>query len=327
MHLVSLPTVSLFFASSFASPHSKRSVSGPVIDADFPDPAIIKTGGTWYAFATGTGDRPGIKTQIASSPDFETWTVLDQDALGTLPSWVNETSPNVWAPDVIRRKDGKFLMYFAATTTTAGEDRFHCVGTAVSDSVEGPYDSNSDTPLACPTDQGGAIDASGFRDADGARYVLYKIDANALGNGGSCGNTVPPILSTPIMIQRVKQDGFTPVGEAVELITNDEADGPLVEAPAMRKYGDTYFLFFSSNCYDSDLYDVSYATSASPTGGFVKTDTPLFVTGDHGLIGPGGADVRGKHMAFHGYRSEDDLGGPRAMYVATLTVDGDTVSA
>jgi hypothetical protein len=39
--------------------------------------------------------------QVASSMDFETWDLLDIEALATLSLW--ETDINHWAPDVVRR--------------------------------------------------------------------------------------------------------------------------------------------------------------------------------------------------------------------------------
>lgn len=212
-------------------------------------------------------------------------------------------------------------MYYSAVTTTAGNGAFHCVGTATSDSIEGPFNSNSDQPFACPTDQGGALDASAFRDVDGTNYALYKIDANAKGHGGVCGNTVEPIVKTPIMIQKVQADGTTKIGNPVELIHNTGLDGPLVEAPYMIRTGaGVYVLFFSSNCWTTKDYDVSYATSSSPTGPFAKTRTPLFVTGVAGMIGPGGASVAsdGTSMVLHGYENMDKVGSVRSMYVVSI---------
>lgn len=247
---------------------------------------------------------------------------------GILPPWVNQHNPQIWAPDILARDDGTYILYFSALHTShAG---IHCIGTATSTSILGPFDSNSDTPFACPVDQGGAIDASAFLDPDdGSRYVVYKIDGNALGHGGLCGNTVEPVVSTPIMIQRVAEDWTTPVGEAVQLLDRGEFDGPLVEAPAMMKRDGVYYLFFSSNCYTSALYDTSYATSASPKGGFAKARFPLLVQGfAPGVAGPGHADVVVEggevFMAFHAYATYDDVGGRRAMFVRRLEV-GDSL--
>lgn len=103
-------------------------------------------------------------------------------------------------------------MYYSATIVA--DLRLHCVGAAKASNVLGPY-VPQDEPFTCPTDQGGAIDASGY-EADGQRYVLYKVvsedinssdfpldvlltspqDGNALGNGGLCGNASQSSEST-----------------------------------------------------------------------------------------------------------------------------------
>ena len=62
-------------------------------------------------------------------------------------------------------------MYYSAST--AANPRLHCVGVATADNVLGPY-VPQDEPIICPTEQGGAIDASGY-ECDGQRYVVYKV--------------------------------------------------------------------------------------------------------------------------------------------------------
>lgn len=80
---------------SSQAPVTKRAFSsGPVITSNFPDPAFINVGGTYYAFATTNGAQ---NVQVATSPDFNTWTVTGSDALPTIPSW---STGDVWAPDV-----------------------------------------------------------------------------------------------------------------------------------------------------------------------------------------------------------------------------------
>lgn len=141
-------------------------------------------------------------------------------------------------------------MYYSAST--AADASKHCVGAATSQSILGPYKPQSGA-LFCPLSQGGAIDASGFKDpTDGKRYAVYKVDGNSLGHGGDCGNTKAPLVSTPLVLQPVASDGITFRGQATTLLdhrgTTQNADGTddgIVEAPALVKQGSTYFLFFS----------------------------------------------------------------------------------
>lgn len=302
---------SVTLAAPTANRIAKRSVSA-VINSDFPDPALIKVGTTYYAFAT-TGD--GKNARIASSSDWTTWNVLDKDALPltTKPSWINQAGAGVWAPDVIQLDDGTFRMTYSASA--ASDTSKHCVGIASSSSVEGPYTPVSDAAFACPLDLGGAIDSSFFKDNDGTLYVVYKVDGNSISK------------STPIMIQQVnKADGHTKIGSASQILVNGQYDGGITEAPSMMRVDNVYYLTFSSNAYNTDYYDVSYATSTSPTSGFTKSTSPLLVTNDYGLGGPGGADMLNDNgnlkMVFHA-----NIGGPghgggaRGMWTAAISVN------
>jgi beta-xylosidase len=314
----------------------KRSISGAVITVDFPDPSIVKVDNGWYAFGTQSiYDNKNIHIQVASSSDFNYWSLHNgQDALPNLPGWVDASNPLVWAPDILhlvsnahdeadiqvtdmpKQDDGTFVMYFSATTNTGGNGNLHCIGTATSQSVGGPY-TPSANPWYCPTGQGGAIDAAGFRDADGTWYVTYKIDGNANGHGGICNNGVNPIVNTPIMIQRVAADGISKQGSPSTIMNLQASDGPDIEAPAMIRRGNTYILMFSSHCYSTNSYDTLYATSSSATGGFVRGGS--LVGG-----GKGGLDASfdATHVVFHGLQGD----GRRFMYTGILNINGNSVT-
>jgi len=83
------------------SPLFQKRAKGPWLglNTDFPDPSFMKAADNkWYAFGTnGNGKR----IQVARSDDFNTWTLLDVEALPTLSTW--ETDRDHWAPDVILR--------------------------------------------------------------------------------------------------------------------------------------------------------------------------------------------------------------------------------
>ena len=239
---------------------------------DFADPSIVQYNDTVYAFATTNGIDANV--QIASrSSTSSTWSLWSgYDALPVVGSWSAALqSPNgwanhyVWAPNVVQNDFGEWIMYYSASL--AFGPAFHCTGAAVSNTIQGPYTPYGSDPLICPLSSGGAIDASGFRDVDGSRWIVYKIDGNSMGGGGVCGNTVPPIQSTPIMLQRVAGNAVTLIDSPIQILDRDDSDGPLVEAPALViAPGGWYVLFFSRGCYDSDRYDVSYAVATSITG-------------------------------------------------------------
>jgi hypothetical protein len=76
-----------------------------------------------------------------------------------------------------------------------------------------------------------------------------------------------------------------------------------------------YVLFYSAGSYAGNSYFTGYAVSPSLTGPYTKAYRPLITTDSvNGAVqGPGGADVLGAHVYFHGW-----LSGHRGMYVADL---------
>lgn len=215
-------------------------------------------------------------------------------------------------------------MYYSAEAQSSSAH--HCVGVAVTDGPDptGPY-IPAGSPFACPLTQGGAIDASGFLDQDGTRYVAYKIDGNSIGHGGNCNNGVAPLVATPIMLQKVADDAVTPVGDPVQILDRDDSDGPLVEAPYLILHEGVYILFYSTHCYTDPAYDVRYATAPSVYGPYTKTDVSWIKTGDYGLTSPGGATVCGcgGMMLLHGFCNG---GAERCMYASDISITGVTVN-
>lgn len=170
-----------------------------------------------------------------------------------------------------------------------------------------------DYPLACPDlhTLGGAIDPDGFYDpSTHKRYVVYKTDGNSLGHGGTCSNSIAPIMPTPLMLQEVStHDGITPIGGPVQLLDRDVIDGPLIEAPSLHRSAEgIYFLFYSSNCFTTPAYDVAYATATNINGPYTRATRPLLITSDANLVGPGGLDIirGGDMMVFHGHLTVDN---------------------
>ncbi|MFI2363514.1 family 43 glycosylhydrolase [Promicromonospora sp. NPDC019610] len=272
-----------------------------VLDRDFPDPDVSKFGNTYYAYATNQGKN--LPWATAPDPDGP-WTFQSTDALPTLGAWAK--TGRTWAPDVSRRADGKYLLYYTAWHSASGRQ---CIGAALADSPGGPFAPVGSEPLICPLEAGGAIDASSFVDTDGTRYILWKNDGNAIG------------ATTWIHVQRVAADGLTFQGGATQVLRNDRADeAGIIEAPVVTKVDGTYVLFYSAGPYSTNSYGTNYAVASSITGPYTKAFRFLMTTDslDGAVSGPGGADVLrdagGDKLVFHGHR---DAGG-RGMYVADL---------
>src|SRR3712207_612543 len=62
-----------------------RPYQNPVYTEDFPDPAVLRVGNRYYAYATQGG---GSNIQVLTSPDLTHWTA-GPDALPQLGSWAS----------------------------------------------------------------------------------------------------------------------------------------------------------------------------------------------------------------------------------------------
>lgn len=197
-------------------------------------------------------------------------------------------------------------MYFAGQHKQ--QTALHCIGAAVSwTGPLGPYVPDAE-PLECPLERGWAVDPTSFVDGrTGERWVAWKVDGNAVGHGGYCGNSVPPVVQTPIEMVRVSPyDGRTRMGGTVRVWDREEgADGPLVEAPGLWDTGmgtGEWVLFFSNGCWDSEGYTVSWAVSGDGgvEGGF-RRGAVLVGSGMGGLRAPGGRRWWGRRRGGRGW--------------------------
>lgn len=293
----------------------------PVLNHDFPDPSIIQGKDGYYAVATASGS---VRVQVAKATDPEgPWSLLDQDLFTDAGSWTN--NKDVWAPDIRQLGNGSYVMYYSAQLSNS---TLHCLGVATSNAILGPW-KTFDQPWHCDLDMGGSIDSAGFYDeTDNTRWVVYKIDQNSLGGGGSCDNTVEPIKDTPIMLQQVGNDGITKIGAPTQILGRTDDDGPLVEAPQIiRSSEGRYILFFSSHCFTSSDYNVKYATATSVKGPYTRGDDALLETNDFNLTSPGGGTSlpEGGLMVFHGNCNAG--GSNRCMFVSNFTESGTNVLA
>ncbi|MGH9277831.1 MAG: glycoside hydrolase family 43 protein [Acidimicrobiales bacterium] len=281
-----------------------------VHDGDFADPFVLRVGSTYYAYATNAGGR---NVQVMVSQDLAHWEHLG-DALPRLPAWA--APGNTWAP-VVLETPGRYVLYYTVREARSGRQ---AISAAASDRPEGPYADDRSEPLVFQVARGGSIDPSPFVDDDGAAYLLWKSDDNALQRPSS------------LWAQRLSDDGLSLAGEATELLRHDRSwERPLVEAPSMVRHGDTYYLFYSGNWWESNDYAVGYATGPAPLGPFRKATRrrAWFVAGMDG-VGPGGqeffTDTDGAlRMAYHAWTPGTvgyGNGGARSLRIARVTFTG-----
>jgi beta-xylosidase len=283
----------------------------PSIPHDFPDPAVLAVGGTYYAYSTASryGDRIYHVPVQASSRLTGGWGA-PHDAMPDLPPWVAKSAAgegSVWAPEVAARSDGSYLLYFAARSAT---QHVQCIGAALSTSPRGPFHSVGSQPLICRPADVDSIDPKPFTDVDGKQYLLYS---------SGRGNAT-------IWLQGMTPDGTRTIGGRRALIHADRPDeAHIVEAPALVRHGDRYVLFYSGNAYNSGHYFVNYAT-ASSVGGPFRKHTGQFLNA--AMLGgayqnPGGQNVvpgrREDFLVFHAYTTPAQ----RALFVVGLRWDDD----
>lgn len=294
------------------TPASAATFRNPVLDENFPDPGILRVGKVYHAYSTNGG---GANVPHAVSRDLVHWEVTG-DAMPVLPPWA--IGGRTWAPEVTQI-GGRFALYFTALDEASGRQ---CIGVATAASPAGPFRDASRKPLVCQNGEGGSIDASPFKDADGKRYLLWKNDGNC------CSQP------TNLYLQPLSADGLKLTGKASALIQNFQLwEGNVIEAPTLYRAGGVYYLLYSAGPYDSDLYAVGYATAPRVTGPYKKApENPILVSRGE-VAGPGHqtvvTDGAGKTwLAYHAWTApltSDAVGGYRSLRLDPVTFAGGTV--
>jgi arabinan endo-1,5-alpha-L-arabinosidase len=247
-----------------------RCYTNPVLDADFPDPAVIHApDGLYYAYATQT-QREGkwINVQVARSADLVQWEILG-DALPEKPDWAKGTQ-DFWAPSVIRDGDTYFMYYSATPDFCHHREKGHALAVATASSPAGPF-----KDMGMPLLLGAGfeyIDPMAFDDPVSGNHYLYW------GSGFQ-----------PIRVQELSADrlSFAPDSEQIDLVWPNPKKGQfprLVEAAWVIDHENHYYLFYSGdNCCGEDAhYGVMVARSESPTGPFESLEEAKGVT--HSLV-------------------------------------------
>jgi beta-xylosidase len=285
-----VPASLLLFAAvlvvSAAGASSRATFTNPVFRADFPDPFVLRARGAYYAYGTNSVFD---NVQTLRSRDLVHWK-RSKDAMPTLASWI--LRGRTWAPEVLRRRDGRYVLYFTARSVDLGAQ---CVGRAVARSPAGSFVRGGSKPLVCQASQGGSIDPDPFRDSNGTLYLYWKNDGNC------CGKP------TYIYVQRLTKDGLALTGKRTRLVRNDASwEGTTVEAPTMWKEKGRYFLFYSANAYNTRDYAVGYATCRGPSGPCADSkDNPILSSACR-AAGPGHQtvirDARGRTwLVYHAW--------------------------
>lgn len=256
------------------------------------DPFVLLENGVYYMYATHSSD--GISVWKGSSLNNLSYAGL---------CYLKNTSFGYecfWAPEVVKRADGKFVMHFTARDRADGILR---TGVAVADSPEGIFcDVVPDKPMF---NIGTAtIDATCFTDEDGKSYLFFVKDCSTNVINGIHTSRIFAVELTadltkfagePVLVAEPSQEWEThslpaPCVSLTEEYAkkNEKVAFLWNEGPFVLKHGGKYHLTYSANCYDSKHYSVGVAAADSPLGPYKKYgNNPVmsFIEGE--LSGPG----------------------------------------
>ncbi|MBF6556876.1 MAG: family 43 glycosylhydrolase, partial [Acidimicrobiales bacterium] len=234
----------------------------PAFAGDAPDPDVVYSNGTYYAFTTGTPLGNHLQALIDTSGNpasgWRSYTGGNlSTALPTVPSWQTndtQTSPGVFF------YGGHWVMFYDASVSPNPIDNGHSclsVATIPSLSPTPQFTDNSSGPLWCGFG-GGVLDPSPFVDpATGAAYLVWK------SNDGS--SSIP----SQVWSVRLGADGTTFAGTPTVLLTVDQADLPwetTLDNPQLVFNGGTYSLLFSAGDFLSASYSQALTACSGPLG-------------------------------------------------------------
>lgn len=226
----------------------------PIVPGYFADPSLVQYEGKFYAYATldpWGGDTLGGW----ESDDFQNWTYrfLEWPTFEACASTSGRGS-KVWAPSVVRGRDGRFYMY----VSVGGE-----VWAGSAEHPLGPWRCLSEScPMIAATynPEFHMIDAEAFIDDDGSAWLYWGSGLHWVNGRCFAAKLAPDMVSFD--------------GEVV-----DVTPANYFEAPFMVKRDGRYYLMYSSGRTDRDTYQVHYAVGSTPLGPFQEgPNSPILVT-------------------------------------------------
>ena len=262
----------------------------------FHDPSTpIQEGDAWHVFSTGVG------ILSRHSTDANRWTE-GKPVFSEFPAWHREIVPkhpgHLWAPDVIRLGD-RYLLYYSVSAW--GKNR-SAIGLASSPTLDSKHPdwrwkdegvvirSNS-------SDDFNAIDPQLFADPDGSLWMVF----------GSFWSGIQ-------LIELDAQTGLRhPERQEIRQLAWNES----IEAPALHKRGEFYYLFVNWGFCCRGLkstYEMRVGRSKSITGPYLDAEGKDLATGGGTLfmksegeeVGPGHpaiAQKDGEFRLFYHYYS------------------------
>lgn len=287
--------------------------TNPVVGmTNIGDPFVLKTGSTYYMYATSDAST-GFK--VWKSSNLADWEEkgLAFDSSRQPKQWA---TGDFWAPEVIRYH-GEYVMVYSARN----KDGHLQISIAKSKHPEGPF---KDFSTQIIKQKGSYIDGDIFVDSDGTPYLYYVRDCSE--------NIMDGRHISQIFVQKMTEDLSAVTGEPKLLLQPDQdweglgGDYQWNEGPFMLKHGGKYYLMYSANFYASHDYAIGYAVSDSPAGPFKKAKENPILSKDlkHGISGPGhnsvttGPDRKTLYIVYHTHTDPENPSGDRQMNIDRL---------
>jgi beta-xylosidase len=275
-----------------------------VFPCDFPDPMVLRSGGTWYAYASATGwQDSGHAFPVLQSSDLRHWHFAG-DGLLHAPGW---SSGDLWGPSVLRWRGQYLLFYNARLRGTA----IHCLAVATAATPQGPFTTRR--RLGCQSGrEHGYIDPAPLVAPTRRLYLFFSIDG-------------PRHVLAAL---RLSPNGLRVIGRPRTVLGFSRRWGALrartVEGPWPLHRGSFYYLFYSAGSWSAD-YRMAYAVARSPLGPYADSAPVPILSGTAHLPAPGGGSVvdgagGANWLAFSAWSGVlgYSLGSERTMRVAPL---------
>jgi hypothetical protein len=247
----------------------------PAFPGDAPDPNVVYSGGTYYAFTTGTALGNHIQALVSASPasGYGSYTghAFGSTALPSPPGWEQantQTSPGVFF------YGGHWVMWYDAFAGGHG-----CLSAATTSTLP-VFTDTSVGPYYCGAPGVGVLDPSPFVDPNsGVAYLLWK------SNDGQGSAAPSQIWSVPL-----NASGTAFAGTPTVLLTVDQPQLPwetTTDDPQLVFASGAYDLLFSGGDFQSTSYNEALTTCAGPLGPCSQPLAP-FLTTYGTAYGPGG---------------------------------------
>ena len=295
--------------------------NGPAYAADAPDPDVVRTGSTYYAYTTGTtwGNHIGVLIDTSGNPA-SGWRTVNglpyaSTALPSPPAW--EQNNTQTSPGVIEQS-GVWYLYYDAYDPAVG---YSCLSVATASTPAGPFTDTSSGPFECQPSLGGSVDPSPMMDpTTGQIWLTWKSDDGALAASAE-------LWSAPLA-----PDMRSFSSPPQNILTQNTVSFPwqaTIENPDMVDAGGTFLLFFAAGVWDSSGYTEGMAVCSSPAGPCTEPLSQPFLTSFGPAAGPGAAsaftDSSGHWwLAFAAWSptcTSYSCGGARQLYTAPMVVD------